>query len=198
MPFFFESIFPVFFFLLFSAFFVMFFFVLGKSIRESVKNNRSPRLTVEARVVVASIDTYLKYAEAVGQVSTVSRPVVEPTTHELAAETVAVVAVELKLIGELHEVYGRPVPGDLGERAVALVQSWAGQRGVSPSGIGIATILGTSARRDLQTSLLRRFGRNLTSLGPMLTGAAVAGYLNRLATRKLGEKIQRDLRKKSR
>lgn len=51
MPFFFESIFPVFFFLLFSAFFVMFFFVLGKSIRESVKNNRSPRLTVEARVV---------------------------------------------------------------------------------------------------------------------------------------------------
>ena len=51
MPFFFESIFPVFFFLLFSAFFVMFFFVLGKSIRESVKNNRSPRLTVGARVV---------------------------------------------------------------------------------------------------------------------------------------------------
>ena len=32
-------------------------------------------ITVEARVVVASIDTYLKYAEAVGQVSTVSRPV---------------------------------------------------------------------------------------------------------------------------
>jgi hypothetical protein len=31
----------------------------------------------------------LKYAEAVGQVSTVSRPVVEPTTHELAAENVA-------------------------------------------------------------------------------------------------------------
>jgi hypothetical protein len=46
-------------------------------------------ITVEARVVVASIDTYLKYAEAVGQVSTVSRPVVEPTTSELAAENVA-------------------------------------------------------------------------------------------------------------
>jgi len=34
-------------------------------------------ITVEARVVVASIDTYLKYAEAVGQVSTVSRPAIE-------------------------------------------------------------------------------------------------------------------------
>jgi gas vesicle structural protein len=40
-------------------------------------------ITVEARVVVASIDTYLKYAEAVGQVPTVSRPLVEA-----AAETI--------------------------------------------------------------------------------------------------------------
>lgn len=31
-------------------------------------------ITVEARVVVASIDTYLKYSEAVGQVAPISRP----------------------------------------------------------------------------------------------------------------------------
>ena len=31
-------------------------------------------ITVEARVVVASIDTYLKYSEAVGSVGSVSRP----------------------------------------------------------------------------------------------------------------------------
>jgi len=31
-------------------------------------------ITVEARVVVASIDTYLRYSEAVGQVTPVSRP----------------------------------------------------------------------------------------------------------------------------
>jgi gas vesicle structural protein len=37
-------------------------------------------ITVEARVVVASIDTYLKYAEAVGQVPTVSRPALEAAT----------------------------------------------------------------------------------------------------------------------
>jgi hypothetical protein len=41
-------------------------------------------ITVEARVVVASIDTYLKYAEAVGQVSTASRPALEAP---VAAET---------------------------------------------------------------------------------------------------------------
>src|SRR6186997_3330292 len=39
-------------------------------------------ITVEARVVVASIDTYLKYAEAVGQVSTVSRPALEAAPAE--------------------------------------------------------------------------------------------------------------------
>jgi hypothetical protein len=32
-------------------------------------------ITVEARVVVASIDTYLKYSDAVGQVPVVARPV---------------------------------------------------------------------------------------------------------------------------
>jgi hypothetical protein len=45
-------------------------------------------LTVEARIVVASIDTYIKYSEAVGQIPTVSRPVLEaaPRIEELLAE----------------------------------------------------------------------------------------------------------------
>lgn len=46
-------------------------------------------ITVEARVVVASIDTYLKYAEAVGQVGSASRPALEPlATEALEAENV--------------------------------------------------------------------------------------------------------------
>jgi gas vesicle structural protein len=47
-------------------------------------------ITVEARVVVASIDTYLKYSEAVGQVAPVSRPHAELTSHqEVLAENAA-------------------------------------------------------------------------------------------------------------
>jgi gas vesicle structural protein len=47
-------------------------------------------ITVEARVVVASIDTYLKYSEAVGQVVPASRPAVEARAVEaLAAENEA-------------------------------------------------------------------------------------------------------------
>ena len=39
-------------------------------------------ITVEARVVVASIDTYIKYSEAVGSVVPASRPAVDSKTHE--------------------------------------------------------------------------------------------------------------------
>ena len=47
-------------------------------------------ITVEARVVVASIDTYIKYSEAVGQVVPASRPAVDTRTHEaLLAENAA-------------------------------------------------------------------------------------------------------------
>ena len=40
-------------------------------------------LTVEARVVVASIDTYLRYAEAVGLTSPISRPLSAAGREEL-------------------------------------------------------------------------------------------------------------------
>lgn len=113
----------------------------------------------------------------------------------LAAETVAVVAIELKLIGELHEVYRVPVQGSAGQRAVALTQAWARQRGVNPlvPGVGAAAILSTAARRELGDRLLRRVGRNLTTLGPLLTGAAAAGYLNRRATLAVGRQVREDL-----
>jgi hypothetical protein len=118
----------------------------------------------------------------------------------LAAETVAVVAIEIKLIGELHEAYGVPVPGSSSQRAGALIQSWASRRGVNPflPGMSVGAVLGSTARKQLREMLLRRFGRNLTTLGPFLTGAAVAGYLNRRATRGLGDLIRADLRKQFR
>lgn len=49
-------------------------------------------ITVEARVVVASIDTYLKYSDAIGAASTASRPAIVEAQRgydELQAENVA-------------------------------------------------------------------------------------------------------------
>jgi hypothetical protein len=136
----------------------------------------------------------------VAAVEWVATPTLLSAPVLLAAETVAVVAIEMKLIGELHEVYGAPVDGSATNRAVALMQSWAEQRGVNPMvpGVGMAAVLSTAARKELRDRLLRRFGRNLTTFGPLLTGAAVAGFLNRRATRSLGDRLRADLRRQRR
>lgn len=52
-------------------------------------------ITVEARVVVASIDTYLKYSEAVGQVSPISRPAAELPSHQDLVDENASLRAEL-------------------------------------------------------------------------------------------------------
>ena len=46
-------------------------------------------ITVEARVVVASIDTYLKYSESMAQVSPVSRPAAVASQEAVLAENAA-------------------------------------------------------------------------------------------------------------
>ena len=48
-------------------------------------------ITVEARVVVASIDTYLKYSDAIGGAASAARPTIEAARpyEEIAAENVA-------------------------------------------------------------------------------------------------------------
>ena len=63
-------------------------------------------VTVEARIVVASIDTYLKYSEAVGQVAPVSKPAVEAARQEaMLAENAALRA---QLAAERPKVVRRP------------------------------------------------------------------------------------------
>jgi len=66
-------------------------------------------ITVEARVVVASIDTYLKYSEAVGQVGPMSRPHAELTAHQnVMAENVSLRA-ELAALKANWPAVRRPV-----------------------------------------------------------------------------------------
>ena len=71
-------------------------------------------ITVEARVVVASIDTYLKYSEAVGAAASASRPAIETQRgyDELAAENVA-----LRAQLESRSTAGARAPSTTGSRA---------------------------------------------------------------------------------
>src|SRR5205085_8462426 len=78
---------------------------------------------------------------------------------ELVVETLAVAAVEMKLVAELHEVYGRPVPGRGSDRGLALARAWAERRGVTAEtllrGGGVGELLGRGARQEV-TRLVRR------------------------------------------
>ena len=66
-------------------------------------------ITVEARVVVASIDTYLKYSEAVGQVAPVSRPAGELTAHQNVIAENAALRAELAATKAGRELAGTKV-----------------------------------------------------------------------------------------
>ena len=55
-------------------------------------------ITVEARIVVASIETYLKYSEAVGQITPVSKPAIEGKAYEEVVAENAALRAQLNAI----------------------------------------------------------------------------------------------------
>ncbi|MBT2450260.1 hypothetical protein J7F03_24920 [Streptomyces sp. ISL-43] len=122
-------------------------------------------------------------------------PVPPAMPAELAAEITAVAAVELKLIAELHEVYGLRPPGNLKERSFAYLTSWTEERGVDltkPTTLNVA--LGGQMKRELRQQITKRMFRNLPNLMPFMVGAAVGAVMNRRDTRRLAEKVRTDLR----
>jgi hypothetical protein len=65
-------------------------------------------ITVEARVVVASIDTYLKYSEAVGQAVPTARPAaIDAKAHEAVVAENAALRAQLASAGDGARVPAR-------------------------------------------------------------------------------------------
>lgn len=114
---------------------------------------------------------------------------------QLAAETVVTVAIEIKLVAELHEIYGLSAPGGLRESGSAYLSAWVRRRAVTAGKTaGLGGLVGDTAARELRTRLLRRVGRSTTSLAPFLAGAAAGAEVNRRSTRDLGTKLVAELR----
>jgi len=113
---------------------------------------------------------------------------------EVAAETLAVVGIEIKLLAELHEIYGQPAVGSAADRARAYIGAWASRRGVYQVDGGLLLIAGSPLARQLTRRLAARVRRSAFSLSPLLTGALAGVLLNRRETRRLGRQIRDDLR----
>lgn len=123
-------------------------------------------------------------------------PVPMAMPAELATEVTGVAAIELKLIAELHEVYGQRPPGNLKARTVAYLGSWAEERGIDitkPTTLNVA--LGGQMKRELRQQIMKRMVRNLPNLMPFMVGAAVGAVMNRRDTKKLADRIRGDLRR---
>jgi len=121
-------------------------------------------------------------------------PVLPAFPVEVAAETLAVVGIEIKLLAELHEIYGLPAAGSATERARAYIGAWASRRGVYQVDGGLLLIAGSPLARQLTRRLAARVRRSAFSLSPLLTGALAGALLNRRETRRLGRQIRDDLR----
>ncbi|GAA3081966.1 hypothetical protein [Streptosporangium carneum] len=147
------------------------------------------RTAAKATMTVGALGGALAAAEFAAPPLLLSAPA------QLVAETLVVAAIEVKLLAELHEVYGVQVPGSGTQRAMVFVGAWSKQRGVDPlSPASVSVALGAATKTALRNRLMRTLGRHLTTFGPFLTGAVAGGALNRAATRKLAEAVRADLR----
>jgi hypothetical protein len=125
-------------------------------------------------------------------------PVLPAFPVEIVTETLALIGIEIKLIAELHELYGVPASGNVVDRATAYIGSWAHRRGVlavAPG--GLLMVAGSPLARRLRRRLYGRVGRSAFSLGPLFTGAMAGAVLNSRETRRLGQEIRADLRRQA-
>ena len=146
------------------------------------------------------IDRAARAATAVGGATGAwaALPTLPAFPAEVAAETLAVVGIELKLVAELHEAYGVPAPGNAAERARSYLAAWAHRRGVFMVPGGLLLVTGSPLARQLRRRLAARVRRSTFSLSPLFTGAFAGAVLNRRETRKLGSDILDDLKKSGR
>ncbi|MPY56491.1 hypothetical protein [Streptomyces spongiae] len=146
------------------------------------------------RLVAGAANASSTVGAGIGAAAMLPVPPAMPT--ELAAEVTAVAAIELKLIAELHEVYGLRPPGNLKQRSTAYLSSWSGERGIDvakPATINAA--LGSQMKRELRQQIMKRTVRNLPNLMPFMVGAAVGAFMNRRDTKQLADRIRKDLRR---
>lgn len=138
-------------------------------------------------------------AGALAAVEFVAPPTLLAVPVQLAAHLIAVTAVEIKLVAELHEIAGARSAGGLMDRTGGYVLSWAQRRSVSTvvgvkGHMALGPMLGEAARRQIQSQLLGRLGRSTTTLAPMLLGAFAGAEINRRTTNAVGRRLMRDLR----
>jgi hypothetical protein len=152
----------------------------------------------EEEIAQELIDRAARAAAAVGGATGAwaALPVLPAWPAEVAAETLAIVGIEIKLVAELHEAYGMAAAGSPADRARAYIAAWAHRRGFFMVPGGLLLAAGSPLARQLRRRLAARVRRSTFSLSPLFTGALAGMLLNRRETRRLGRDILEDLRRR--
>lgn len=138
---------------------------------------------------------------AVASMSELAPPLWLMLPVEVIAETLIIASIEMKMVAELHEVYGVPLVGPPEERGLAIVESWSMRKGIDLDELrsqrSVDAVMRKKAGGQIMAAIRRRLliraGRNISSLAPLMIGAVAGAELNRRATRDLGDAVVRDL-----
>ena len=154
---------------------------------------------IAERLVEKAVRTSAAVGAAAGGLAAVefaAPPALLAVPVQIVAETVCVIAVELKLVAELHEIAGIPARGTARERSVTYLNAWMKRMAVDSAfaGQGTAILFGFAARRQLRSILIHRMGRSTSSLAPFFAGAIAGAEVNRRSTRTVGQRVLADLR----
>ncbi len=130
-------------------------------------------------------------AGAVAALQLAAPPLLLTAPARLVAETMAIVAVEVRLVAELHVVYGRRVQGTRGQVALAYFAAWANRTSADSASarLDLRGSVAEALRHRVRRRVVRRLQRNLASLAPFFVGAATAAELNRRETKALGAAV---------
>jgi hypothetical protein len=145
------------------------------------------------RLTTAAVRGTMTVGAGVGAAAMLPTPPAMPA--EIVGETLGVALVEYKLIAELHEVYGQRVQGSARDGATAYLWAWSEQRGINALRLStIGAAVNSGMKREVRQRLVRRTLKHTPALTPFMIGAAVGAVMNRRDTRKLAERVRRDLR----
>jgi hypothetical protein len=115
---------------------------------------------------------------------------------QIMAEAFAIAAVEVRLTAELHALYGIEASGTIKDRAGFWVTAWAKGTAHDPRGphdftAAMRKVVAVQTRRRLA----RRARRNLLTLAPMLSGAALGRWVNRRQTREFANSMHESIKR---
>jgi hypothetical protein len=117
-------------------------------------------------------------------------PLVPALPLDVAGNSLAIAAIEVRLIAELHQAYAVPDPDEPTGGTVAALAGWGEKRRalIAPGSVALAV------SSPLRGGLLRILGRRTLSPAAVAAGAAGSALLNGYQTRRLGRAVIADLR----